>query len=61
LAYYGRLSAEYVSFLEVSERNYMYQLLVDQLDEEKTQREKEEQKSKSKMGSMPRASSHPRR
>ena len=57
LVYFGHMSAEYVAFLEVSERNYMYQLLIEQLESEKKQREKEEQKAKS----ASRPSYHPRR
>lgn len=58
LSYHGHMSPEYVSFLEVSERNYMYQLLVDQLNAEKKAHEEAEKKAKSGMGRIP---SHPRR
>ena len=53
LQYFGKLNAEYTTNLEIAERNYMYQLLVDQLEEEKKQRDKEEQKAKSGAGRVP--------
>ena len=57
LVYFGHMSAEYVAFLEISERNYMYELLIEQLESEKKQRENEEKKAKSASHS----SYHPRR
>lgn len=57
LSYHGHMSPEYVSFLEVSERNYMYDLLVDQLNAEKKAHEDAEKKAKSGT----RIPSHPRR
>ena len=57
LSYHGHMSPEYVSFLEVSERNYMYELLVEQLNTEKKAHEDAEKKAK--LGS--RIPSHPRR
>ena len=56
LAYFGKMNPEYVSFLEVGEKNYIYDLLVEQLKEEKKQKDEEEKKVRS---SMPK--SHPRR
>ena len=45
LSYHGHISAEYVSGLEVSERNYMYTLLKEQLDAEKKASEQSAKKS----------------
>ena len=47
LAYFGKISPEYASSLEVSERNQLYKFLEEQLKEEKKQHEKEESKAKS--------------
>jgi len=47
MAYFGKISPEYSSFLEVEERNYMYNLLTEQLEKEREEREKEEAKIKS--------------
>lgn len=47
LAYHGHISPEYASSLEVSERNYMYQLLSEQKEEEKKQQEQAQKKAKS--------------
>ncbi len=46
LAYFGKISPEYASFLEIEERNYMYNLLIEQLDEEKKRNEEEVSKAK---------------
>lgn len=46
LAYFGKISPEYASFLETEERNYLYTLLKEQLDEEKKQAEEEGRKAK---------------
>ena len=63
LSYFGKISAEYVSFLEISERNFMYNLLVEELEREKKQREEEERKAKSEAARAKSAgrSSAPRR
>lgn len=52
LSYFGRISAEYVSGLEISERNFMYDLLKEQLDSEKKANEKVAQKSSASTASM---------
>jgi len=54
LAYFGHISPEYASSLEINERNYLYTLLVEQLESEKKSQEAEAQKMKSKMPSTPR-------
>lgn len=53
LAYFGKVSPEFASGLETSERNYLYQLLKEQLESEKREHEKEAAKVKSKTPSMP--------
>lgn len=52
LSYHGKISAEYVSGLEISERNYMYELLREQLDSEKKSQEQEANKSSAQVASM---------
>lgn len=47
MAYFGKISPEYASSLEVSERNYMYTLLSDQLKDEKRHSDEEAAKIKS--------------
>ncbi len=51
LAYFGHISPEFASSLEITERNYLYTLLADQLESEKKANEAENQKMKSKMPS----------
>jgi len=46
MAYFGKVSPEYTSSLEIAERNFMYELLVDQLKEEKKQTDEEARKMK---------------
>lgn len=46
LSYFGKISAEYMSSLEVSERNFMYNLLVEQLESEKKHSEEESRRAK---------------
>jgi hypothetical protein len=53
LAYHGHISPEYASSLEISERNYLYNLLVEQLEGEQKAQEQEAQKVKSKMPHIP--------
>jgi len=53
LAYFGKVSPEFASGLETSERNFLYQLLKEQLDHERKEHEKEVQKAKSKTPSVP--------
>lgn len=57
LAYFGKISSEYASSLEVSDRNYMYKLLEEQLKEEKTQNEKEAAKAKAQSSKIRSSSS----
>lgn len=52
LSYYGKIDATYVSGLEVSERNYMYKLLKEQLDAERKAQENEAKKSQASTASM---------
>lgn len=62
LAYFGKVSPEYASSLESEERNYMYELLKEQLDEEKKKMEEENRKAKaSANSSRARAPRSPRR
>lgn len=56
LAYFGHISPEYASSLEVNERNYLYQLLADQLETEKKHQESEASKVKSKIPHVPKPS-----
>jgi hypothetical protein len=53
LAYHGHISPEYASSLEINERNYIYQLLVEQLEGEKKAQEAESKKMKAKMPNVP--------
>jgi len=48
LAYFGRISPEYASSLEINERNYVYSLLIEQLDSEKKVQDAEASKIKAK-------------
>ena len=52
LSYHGKLSAEYVSGIEISERNYMYKLLKEQLDGERKAQEDSNRKSLAQSASM---------
>lgn len=52
MSYHGKQSAEFVSGLEVSERNYVYLLLKEQLDAEKKANEKQAKKSSASTASM---------
>lgn len=56
LAYFGHISPEYASSLEINERNYLYQLLSDQLEAEKKQNESEASKVKSSIPKVPKPS-----
>jgi len=49
LAYFGHISPEYASSLEINERNYLYTLLAEQLESEKKAQETEASKAKAKM------------
>lgn len=53
LAYFGHISPEYASSLEISERNYLYSLLTDQLEAEKKAQEAESAKMKTKIPHVP--------
>ena len=61
LAYFGKLSAEYVSSLEASERNVIYGMLKEQLDDEKKKQDEEAAKIKSQSSKVTSASSAMRR
>lgn len=52
LSYFGKLDASFMSNLEVSERNYMYKLLKNQLDEEKKKNDEETKSVKSQTANM---------
>jgi hypothetical protein len=52
LSYHGKMEASYVSGLEVSERNFMYELLKEQLDAEKKSQETDAQKLSAQSASM---------
>ena len=52
LSYHGKISAEYISGLEISERNYMYELLKEQLDAEKKASEQTTKKSQASTASI---------
>jgi hypothetical protein len=52
LSYYGKLDATFVSGLEISERNYLYKLLKEQLDAENKAQEKQASKSNAQAASM---------
>lgn len=54
LSYHGHISAEYASSLEINERNYIYQLLVEQLEGEKSAQEAESKKMKTNVPNVPR-------
>ena len=61
MAYFGKISPEYASGLEVSERNYMYKLLDEQLKSENKKQEEEANKAKSQASRIKSSSSRPRR
>jgi hypothetical protein len=52
MIYFGKMSGEYVSSLEVEERNFMYRLLSEQIEKENKQSKEAEQKSKVSSPSM---------
>lgn len=56
LAYFGHISPEYASSLEINERNYLYTLLAEQLESEKKAQEAEASKTKAKMPHVPKPS-----
>jgi len=47
LAYHGKISPEFAGSLEISERNYIYELLSEQIKDEKKAHEAQESKIKS--------------
>lgn len=55
LAYFGKISPEYASSLEIEERQYMYELLVEQLEGEKKKHEEEAKKVKSQTNKVKQA------
>ena len=52
MIYFGKMSGEYVSSLEVEERNFMYRLLSEQIEKENKQSKEIEKKSKVSSPSM---------
>lgn len=54
LAYHGHISPEYASSLEINERNYIYQLLVEQLESESDAQKAAQKSAKSKAPRVPR-------
>ena len=56
LAYFGHMSPEYASSLEINERNYLYSLLVEQLESEKKNQETEAAKAKARVPHVPKPS-----
>ena len=48
MIYFGKMSGEFVSSLEVEERNFMYKLLSQQIEKENKQQEEAERKAKVK-------------
>lgn len=61
MAYFGKISPEYASSIEVSERNYMYKLLEEQLKEENKRQEEEANKAKAQASKIKSSSSRARR
>lgn len=61
MAYFGKLSPEYASSLEVSERNYMYKLLEEQLKDENKRQEEEANKAKAQASKIKSSASRARR
>jgi len=61
MAYFGKISPEYASSLEVSERNYMYKLLEEQIKEENKRNEEEANKAKSQASKIKSSTSRARR
>ena len=47
MIYFGKMSGEYVSSLEVEERNFMYKLLSEQIEKENKAAKKDADKIKS--------------
>ena len=47
MVYFGKFSGEFVSSLEVEERNFMYRLLSEQIEKENKQAKEDIQKAKS--------------
>jgi hypothetical protein len=61
LAYHGKISAEFTSSLEISERNYFYELLKEQLEKEQKEHEKEAAKVKAQSSKIKSSTSGMRR
>jgi len=47
MVYFGKFSGEFVSSLEVEERNFMYKLLTEQIEKENKQAKEDASKAKS--------------
>jgi hypothetical protein len=54
MAYYGKISPEYASSLEVSEKEFMYKLLADQLKDENKRNEEAQSRAKSQSSAIKR-------
>jgi len=52
LSYHGKIDALYVSGLEISERNYLYKLLKEQLEAEEKGQQNESKKAAAQTASM---------
>ncbi len=61
LSYHGKIDALYASGLEVSERNYLYKLLKEQLDAEEQGQQNESRKAAAQTASMRSKASSPRK
>jgi hypothetical protein len=61
LAYFGHISPEFASGLEISERSYIYELLVERLKEEKAEQDKESAKIKAASNKSHASTPHIRR
>jgi hypothetical protein len=61
MAYFGKISPEYATRLEIAERNYTYELLAEQLKEEKKQADEESKKIKSQSNKIKSHVPRPRR
>jgi len=53
LAYFGHISPEYASSLEINERNHLYILLTEQLESEKKAQDAQNSKARSKVPHVP--------
>ena len=54
MAYFGKISPEYASSLEISEKEYLYKLLAEQLKHENDETERAQAKSASQASAIKR-------